>query len=201
MATDRPAALVVDDETALVELFAVWLSDGYEVVTATDGRAALDAAAERTEGFDVVVVDRQMPGWSGEETLEALRADGCTARAAMVSAVDPGPDADPTDLPVDRYLLKPVARERLTAAVDDLLALSSYDDAVRTHFALAETRATLASARTRAEAVGEGTVEALDASVTRARDGAWNALDGFDHETATAAFAGMTPAGVAVPDW
>lgn len=197
MPEDRASVLVVDDEAALAEMYATWLGDEYAVTTATDGETALDAA---TDGVDVVLLDRRMPGLSGDETLDRLRSDGCTARVAMVTAV--APDFDVVDMPFDSYLIKPVRRDALFSTVEDLLALSSYDDAVRTHFALSEKRAALESAKTRSELVNDDAFSALEASVRRAREAAMAALDGFDHETAAAAFAGLTPTGTgAAADW
>jgi DNA-binding NtrC family response regulator len=63
--------LLVDDEVAFLEALAERLRiRGLEVVCATSGREALDAAEEQI--FDAVVLDLAMPGLDGIETLRRL---------------------------------------------------------------------------------------------------------------------------------
>src|SRR5215510_153482 len=66
--------LVADDDPAIVMLLRVILeSDGFRVVTASDGNAALDLA--RAERPALLLLDWQMPGASGVEVTRALRRD------------------------------------------------------------------------------------------------------------------------------
>ncbi len=68
------SVLLVDDEPAIRSLFAMCLRrDGYFVVEAQDGEAAL-AAAEATGRIDVVVTDIKMPRMDGLKLADALRA-------------------------------------------------------------------------------------------------------------------------------
>ncbi|HLL74175.1 MAG TPA: response regulator [Pyrinomonadaceae bacterium] len=69
----KPRALVVDDAPDVTEMLSFLLRyAGYEVVAALSGPQALDAAREQS--FDVVVSDIGMPGMSGYELAERLRA-------------------------------------------------------------------------------------------------------------------------------
>ena len=69
----KPRALVVDDAPDVTEMLSFLLRyAGYEVVAAFSGAQALQAA--RAESFDVVVSDIGMPGMSGYELAEKLRA-------------------------------------------------------------------------------------------------------------------------------
>lgn len=64
--------LVVDDEVEFLEFFKMRLeSEGYEVVTANDGRAALEKAA--SEKPDALVVDILMPEVDGISVLKKVR--------------------------------------------------------------------------------------------------------------------------------
>ncbi|MCD6306821.1 MAG: sigma-54-dependent Fis family transcriptional regulator [Deltaproteobacteria bacterium] len=64
--------LIVDDEkNYLVVLEALLESEGYEIITAGDARAAL--ATVREADLDLVVTDMKMPGMSGMELLEACK--------------------------------------------------------------------------------------------------------------------------------
>lgn len=130
--------LVVDDEEGLADLYAIWLRDRYTVETAYDGEGALEAL---DEDVAVVLLDRQMPGISGDAVLETVRDRALDCRVAMVTAVEP--ELDIIDLGFDDYLRKPVDRETLRETVDRLLRRSAYDDAVQEYFAAARKRALL----------------------------------------------------------
>ncbi|MFC7175719.1 response regulator transcription factor [Halosegnis marinus] len=120
--SDDPSVLVVDDEPRVAEGYATWLADDYEVRVATDGDEALAEVA----GAGVVVLDRRMPGRSGDEVLRALRERDADCRVAMATAVDP--ERGDAALPFDAYLTKPVERDELRATVERLAALSTYAD-------------------------------------------------------------------------
>ncbi|HEX3232644.1 MAG TPA: response regulator [Gemmatimonadales bacterium] len=63
--------LVLDDETAIRALVARVLDEeGYEVVTAADGFAGLEAA--KSTQFDLVITNNCMPGMSGSEVMDRL---------------------------------------------------------------------------------------------------------------------------------
>lgn len=71
--TGKRRALVVDDAPDVTEMIAMLLRyAGYDVVTVFSAADAFDTA--RGEQFDVVVSDIGMPGMSGYELAEALRA-------------------------------------------------------------------------------------------------------------------------------
>ena len=77
--------LVVDDsETVLLMLQRRLEWEGYEVATASDGRGALDAIG--TAEPDVVLLDAMMPGMSGIEALQELRASGDPTPVLIISA-------------------------------------------------------------------------------------------------------------------
>ena len=106
--------LVVDDEPALARALAINLrSHGWEVVTAADGRSALDAAA--TEHPDVVVLDLGLPDLDGTEVISGLR--GWTSVPIVVlSARQHGEDkVEALDLGADDYVTKPFAMNELMA--------------------------------------------------------------------------------------
>lgn len=65
-------ALVVDDVADVTDMLSVLLTyEGYEVVTADSGFAALDAA--RQQKFDVIISDIGMPGMNGYDLARTLR--------------------------------------------------------------------------------------------------------------------------------
>ncbi|WP_395658914.1 response regulator [Nocardioides sp.] len=106
--------LVVDDEPALARALAINLrAHGWEVVTAADGRSALEAAA--TEHPDVVVLDLGLPDLDGTEVITGLR--GWTSVPIVVlSARQHGEDkVEALDLGADDYVTKPFAMNELMA--------------------------------------------------------------------------------------
>ena len=106
--------LVVDDEPALARALAINLrANGWEVVTAADGRSALEAAA--TEHPDVVVLDLGLPDMDGTVVLAGLR--GWTKVPIVVlSARQHGEDkVEALDLGADDYVTKPFAMNKLMA--------------------------------------------------------------------------------------
>ncbi len=64
--------LWADDEIDLLKPHIMFLNaKGYEVVTVSNGRDALDAVSERN--FDLIILDENMPGISGLETLQQIK--------------------------------------------------------------------------------------------------------------------------------
>ncbi|QLD87258.1 response regulator [Natronomonas halophila] len=177
MSENTNTVLVVDDEPNVAEGYALWLEDEYDVRVATGGEEAL----EKLPDVDAVLLDRRMPGMSGDEVLERIRGGGYDCRVAMVTAVDP--DFDIIDMPFDAYLTKPVEREDLQAAVDQLLTLSEYDEAVQEQFQLAEKRATLEMKKPRSELEESAEYEELTERLAELEETTTDLVGSMDHET------------------
>lgn len=119
--TTDPTVLAVDDDQGHLDLFEIWLAEEYDVRTAADGTEALERF-DRT--VDVVLLDRNMPGLSGDEVLVRLRDQPAHCRVVMVTAADLDDEAIP--LPFDDYLVKPLTREDLETAVEQALSHANY---------------------------------------------------------------------------
>ncbi|MGH8143913.1 MAG: response regulator transcription factor, partial [Steroidobacteraceae bacterium] len=92
---------------------------GMTVDAACDGESALEF--ERGYAYDVLVLDLMLPGLSGFEVLQSVRAGGRPVRILILSARDQiGDRVTALNLGADDYLVKPFAFEELTAR---LLAL------------------------------------------------------------------------------
>ncbi|MFC4437546.1 MULTISPECIES: response regulator transcription factor [Natrialbaceae] len=146
MAADNVSVLIVEDEPELAELYASWLEDRCRVETAHDGTEAVEAI---DEAFDVVLLDRRIPGQSGTTVLDAIRDRELELRVAMVTAAEPDPDSVDTEF--DDYLLKPVSRNELRNSIDQLLLRRAYDEQLREFFTLASKKAMLVSRKSEAE--------------------------------------------------
>jgi two-component system, OmpR family, alkaline phosphatase synthesis response regulator PhoP len=101
--------LAVDDERHIVRLVEVNLQRaGYEVVTAYDGREALEKV--KSESPDLVVLDVMMPYMDGFEVLKNLKGDPTTAEIPVIMLTAKAQDADVFrgwQSGVDCYLTKP----------------------------------------------------------------------------------------------
>lgn len=142
-----PTVLVVDDDQRLAKMHADWLDEagGYEIERVHDGREALRAL---DEDVDVVLLDRRMPGLSGEDVLERIRELGLDCTVVMLTAVEP--DFDVVDMGFDDYIVKPGFKEEVVETVEDALSRRNLDEQVRTYLALTAKRRLL-EAETTAE--------------------------------------------------
>ena len=72
---ERPLILVVDDDAPILLLMRNLLREfGFEPVAANSGPEALAEAKKRKP--DLILLDRNMPGMSGDEVLAEMRSDG-----------------------------------------------------------------------------------------------------------------------------
>lgn len=115
--------LVVDDEADIVALVAYHLAKaGYRVSTASTGPDALEAA--RRERPALVVLDLMLPGLSGYEVLEQIRADDATRDVAVLMLTARREEQDRIrglSLGADDYLTKPFSPPELVLRVGAIL--------------------------------------------------------------------------------
>jgi two-component system, OmpR family, response regulator MprA len=119
--SEQARLLVVDDEPALREALQSSLEfEGYQVVTANDGQAALEELA-RTP-YDAVLLDVMMPRLDGLTACRRLRAAGDHVPVLMLTARDAvGDRVSGLDAGADDYLVKPFELDELLARVRALL--------------------------------------------------------------------------------
>lgn len=87
----RATILVVDDDPLVRELYAAFLEPRFDVVTAENGKYALETLAERA--VDLAIVDVHMPIMNGAELVKAMRADPRWERLPVIVET-----SDPTAL-------------------------------------------------------------------------------------------------------
>src|ERR1700679_3868376 len=109
--------LVVEDHPRLAETVATVLRrEGMAVDIAFDGREALARVALTT--YDVVVLDRDLPGVHGDEVCRSLVADGCSSGVLMLTAAAGLEDrVMGLGLGADDYLPKPFHLAELVARI------------------------------------------------------------------------------------
>lgn len=138
--------LIVEDEVDVAELYEMWLSERYAVRVAHDGSEALE---QLDESIDIVLLDRRMPGISGDAVLDEIRSRGFDCRVAIVSAVTP--DFDVIEMGFDDYLTKPVDKGEVIEAIERMLRRSSYDTSIQEYYQLVAKETALQEAKTEAE--------------------------------------------------
>jgi DNA-binding response OmpR family regulator len=109
--------LVVEDDAELAETLALGLRrEGMAVDLAGDGDDAL--ARLDLVAYDVVVLDRDLPGLHGDEVCRAIIADGRPSRVLMLTAAAAvGDRVEGLGLGADDYLPKPFAFAELVARI------------------------------------------------------------------------------------
>ncbi|WP_262704233.1 MULTISPECIES: response regulator transcription factor [Streptomyces] len=99
--------LVVEDDQEMAQAVAVGLRRAQMAVdVAFDGESGLERAL--LSDYDVIVLDRDLPGTHGDEICSELIASGCRSRVLMLTAAASAEDlVDGLNLGADDYLAKP----------------------------------------------------------------------------------------------
>jgi two-component system response regulator MprA len=112
--------LVVDDDPRMLTMMRrVLEADGYGVVLAAEGRAALDIL--RSESIDLMILDVMMPDIDGFDVCRTARRESLVP-ILMLTALDAGVDkVTGLDCGADDYVVKPFENDELMARVRALL--------------------------------------------------------------------------------
>ncbi len=120
MSPTLPRILVVDDEPAVLDLLAYNLSKAhYTVLTAADGRQALEVA--RQEAPDLILLDLMLPEIDGLDVCRELRR---TSQVPVIMVTARGEEVDRVvglELGADDYITKPFSVRELVARVKAVL--------------------------------------------------------------------------------
>src|ERR671920_728199 len=120
MVDRAPRILLVDDEHAIQTLLSYPLrKDGYEVVQATDGRAALARFSEGS--YDLVVLDLMLPKLDGLEVCRRIRARSTVPIIMLTARAEEIDKVVGLEIGADDYITKPFSmrefRSRVKAAL------------------------------------------------------------------------------------
>lgn len=121
----NPRLLLVDDETAITDRLAPFLSRaGYEVKVAGDGEAALEEVAASSP--DLIVLDVLMPRLDGREVLRRLREMGDWTPIILLTQVGESAERAMALLEgADDYINKPFDPNELAARIQSVLRRAS----------------------------------------------------------------------------
>ena len=116
--------LLVDDEpNILLSLEFLMKRAGYEVRTATDGEAALQAVADTPP--DLILLDVNMPKRDGFEVCQTIRANSQWKNVRIVMLTAKGRDVEREkglSLGADGYITKPFATQDVVDTVNSILS-------------------------------------------------------------------------------
>jgi len=112
-----PRILVVDDDPEMRALLLdILTNEGYEVTEAKDGTEAV--LALRARKFDLILMDKNMPGPSGLDLLPGLRRVSPWSPIIMMTAFGDVPSyMEAVEKGAVEFLFKPFRMEELKAAV------------------------------------------------------------------------------------
>jgi DNA-binding response OmpR family regulator len=112
----RPRILVVDDDMPILVLMKNLLKEfGFEPVVASNGGEAI-AEAKRTKP-DLMLVDRNMPGMSGDDVVKAIRNDGVPQFPILILSGEPIDSGELRRIGANGAVMKPFD---VTALVDEI---------------------------------------------------------------------------------
>jgi two-component system phosphate regulon response regulator PhoB len=118
-----PRVLVVEDEPDIAALIAYQLTrEGFRVETAGSGPEGLDAVGREIP--DLVVLDRMLPGLTGDAVLEQLKSEPTTANIPVLVLTAKREQEDRIsgfELGADDYLTKPFSPRELVLRVQAIL--------------------------------------------------------------------------------
>ena len=113
--------MVVDDEARMRKLVSDFLTkEGYEVVEAADGEAAMDHFYEEKD-IALVILDVMMPRMDGWQVLREIRESSQVPVIMLTARSDERDELKGFDLGVDEYVTKPFSPRTLVARVEAIL--------------------------------------------------------------------------------
>ena len=113
--------MVVDDEARMRKLVSDFLTkEGYEVVEAADGEAAMDHFYEEKD-IALVILDVMMPKMDGWQVLREIRESSQVPVIMLTARSDERDELKGFDLGVDEYVTKPFSPRTLVARVEAIL--------------------------------------------------------------------------------
>jgi len=120
--------LIVEDDATVASFLTRRLgNDGHEVHHAADGQEGLRLASENE--YDVMIIDRMLPGLDGLTIVRALREGGGKTPVLILSALGEVDDkVHGLKAGGDDYLVKPFAYSELMARIESLVRRSNSQD-------------------------------------------------------------------------
>ena len=118
--------LVIDDTKNIRMLLTTCLElKDYKVLTAEDGKSAIDIVKAEKNSIDIIFLDIRMPEMNGTEVLKIIRGLGVKCPVIIMTAYATVKNAvDCTKLGAVAYLQKPFSPDRVNSVLDEILDYS-----------------------------------------------------------------------------
>lgn len=120
---EKKRLLIVDDEADLAEMIKFRMeNNGYEVLLAHDGQAALEMA--RKENPDLIILDLMLPKMDGYKVCGLLKKDSRYSHIPIIIFSAKGQEDDMKlgrELGADAYITKPFEPQVLLGKIDELI--------------------------------------------------------------------------------
>ncbi len=133
MEKKKAKILACDDEASILEVLkTILLSEGYEVITATNGKDAIELF--RKESPDLILLDVSMPRMTGFEVLDRIKTqfgDKYTPVIFLTASVKIDDKLRALHSGAVDYLVKPVSPDELIARIQNFLELKKKHDKLK----------------------------------------------------------------------
>lgn len=103
----KPIALIIEDDPQLNNIFSIALKNNFEIKNCLDGNEAIKQLAHIIPA--IVILDLNLPGTSGTEILNHIRANSKFAKTRVILATADERAADELERKADLVLLKPIS--------------------------------------------------------------------------------------------
>lgn len=126
--------LVIDDTKNIRMLLTTCLElKGYSVLTAEDGKSAIEIVKEEKDNIKIIFLDIRMPEMNGTEVLKIIREMGIKCPVIIMTAYASVKNAvDCTRLGAVAYLQKPFSPDRVSSVLNEIFtATENYSDNLR----------------------------------------------------------------------
>ena len=107
----KPLAIIIEDDPQLNTIVSITLGADFEIESLTDGNAGLERLKQTIP--NVVILDLNLPGASGKEILQSIRADERLSKTRIILTTADERQAETLREEADIILLKPVSPSQL----------------------------------------------------------------------------------------
>ena len=136
----KPTILIIDDSPDVINLISGLLKNSYKVKAATSGEKGLNIA-QHDSSIDLILLDIMMPGLTGFEVCEQLKADVNTANIPVIfitATSNLDDELHGLKLGAADYISKPISPAILLARVENYLKIKAANDFLNDNSAFIE---------------------------------------------------------------
>jgi putative two-component system response regulator len=126
----KPTVLVVDDVEMNIEILEEILRDGYTIISAGNGREALEVLRKAEVLPKIILLDVFMPEMNGYELLEIIKADDALKRIPVIFITTSDSESEALSAGAVDFINKPFLPEIVILRVKNQIELKNYSDSL-----------------------------------------------------------------------